>query len=840
MYGTGNFPNLREVPHIADQEEFATFVVCGDLQTIDADLYLLPTDSFGTVTSAWDWLIGERKDKLRSSADKLADGLPVFVRTESSRLALAVNVGGAQASNSVVELRDRLEKSLSLLDQVLTRRQEEGRSVTSPGRAKALLAMPVIGVNGGGLGGETGQVLTMLLEVLGAIKNDRNPIQRNFDVVIVCNSQNDYGAIQSIRRRFRNFEGDEVNVLCRHAWAGDLSIMFGAGASIPLGLPSWLELLEAIGRELHLPNDQVEALSRLDPGDAATILSEVAGSQTTFEDLVRRQLQTSRCSLTHALVATIGPRLAITTNYDKGYELAVEAIDGARPRVLPWDRNPGSSQPLLLKLHGDVDRGQIVLSRDDFATAHVARRPLIGMVQDHLLTGHLLTVGSSVSDPTLVQAAEEVGALISRMSDSKDKPVGTAVLTEDDVPRQILLSRHFTVMQAASESLESATDKHDVRSSARRVDLLLDLVALFTAPDLSYVLDPRYAGMLTERDQRIVEGLRELESRVSTMQRSSRSHDLQAFVESFLQSLGATISTREIVNSRDASRVRRDLLIASRIWEKAPAVADFGRERWPILAIEELLPRGADVTVQVRFLNRAPVVRTVTEIVIDPDSVWIMAKEGSIRVSEPRDDDFGFCSDLDIPVPPGAVLPLIGLMKAVVVEWEEDREDPVRNPVFWEVEDGIDDPLEVVVVYGSDDLRTIQRIEYVISPNEPIFRAYWKDGKWIETAPDYEPLCDSPSTRIHTRSIGRFFKMVRRNESRLAYPLAVLASSDPQAGIVKGDLQPEILAWIEENERGQGEALSRGGGSASGLSILELFLEGGAEIQVSDLLDWVL
>jgi len=308
--------------------------------------------------------------------------------------------------------------------------------------------MPVIGVGAGGLRDDTGEVLRMILEVL----NDERRSGMSFDVVIVCISASDFAALQDIRRRIGPPADPIVMKLAEHGQRGDLSVMFGAGASMPLGLPSWEALIRKIGKELDYPEDALVALSKLSPIDSATILRQYAGSDEKFQAVIATHVETSRCSLTHALIATLQPRVAITTNYDRGYEIAQKSITGRDPAVLPWDRVNTADRGYLLKLHGDISRGQIVLARDDFASVHVRNRPLIGVVQERLLAGHLLTIGSTVSDPTLIQAAEEVGALLDRMTQERNELNGTVILTEDDMPQTILLERNFAIGRAQPAS----------------------------------------------------------------------------------------------------------------------------------------------------------------------------------------------------------------------------------------------------------------------------------------------------------------------------------------------------------------------------------------------------
>ena len=205
---------------------------------------------------------------------------------------------------------------------------------------------------------------------------------------------------------------------------------------------------------------------------------------------------------------------------------------GSKAVVLPWDLDQGTGARVL-KLHGDLTRGQLVLSRDQFVAMHAYRRPLAGVLQSRMLIGHLLTVGTSMSDTTLVHAAEEFHALIRQARDvttpTSRSNAGTVILTTPDPARARLLSRAFTVV--------SADGHHGVQESARDIDVLLDWLVMQASDDLSFALDPRYAALLTPADQDLATALRSLASEESE-NLADDSSDLAMAVSRFLHSLG--------------------------------------------------------------------------------------------------------------------------------------------------------------------------------------------------------------------------------------------------------------------------------------------------------------
>ena len=123
------------------------------------------------------------------------------------------------------------------------------------------------------------------------------------------------------------------------------------------------------------------------------------------------------------------------------------------------------------------------------------------------MVGHVLVVGSSVSDPTLVQAAEEVGSLMRIVREDESRsgsaPHGTVILTTDDPGRRRLLSRTFDVAVAGRVKAEEP-------QSARAVMIALDTLALHSLSSVAHLMEPAYDHLLDRQEQEGVALLREL------------------------------------------------------------------------------------------------------------------------------------------------------------------------------------------------------------------------------------------------------------------------------------------------------------------------------------------
>lgn len=521
--------SVTELGAVRRARDCHCFAVQADLRLLDADAYIIPTDSFGTVEPAWEWAVGVSPSgsarQLHEEQRLLTETGFVWVDSPTGRSVLALDVAGDGSDLGVGPMVERLRAALAAL---------EARGLSSDYRARPLVAMPLIGVGKAGHAGRTGEVIAALLD---AVDDHFSRFDTgSFDLVIATRDPSSIAALQH-ERRTRIPAGELEQTprwlidLVNAARSGRLAVMFGAGASAALGLPMWKGLLDLLVENLQGSDLTASDLARLDPTDAATLLIE-AGGEEWFDRALGELLGTSRFAVTHALMANLRPPLAITTNYDQAYEAAAATVFGAPAVVLPWDSDEGAGARVL-KLHGDLTRGQLVLSRDQFVAMHAYRRPLAGVLQSRMLIGHLLAVGTSMSDATLVHAAEEFHALIRQARaaspTSRDPNAGTVVLTRADPARARLLGRAFTVV--------SADDPNGVLESARDIDVLLDWLVMQSSSDLSFALDSRYEALLGPSDLVLATALRNFVVENRTHLQSEGS-DLARAVNELLSSLG--------------------------------------------------------------------------------------------------------------------------------------------------------------------------------------------------------------------------------------------------------------------------------------------------------------
>ena len=158
----------------------------------------------------------------------------------------------------------------------------------------------------------------------------------------------------------------------------------GAGLSIPLGMPSWGQLirniLESVTAATYNPNPQdAERLQRAansEPEWASEVLHTMGPDK--YVDVIRtvfRTLPTAPFSFTHSFLSLLPFRLFLTTNFDPLVEDYASFFDWFEPVVLThqetWQASAWAEDGArrVLKVHGSVgkDPHQVVLKTSDYS-----------------------------------------------------------------------------------------------------------------------------------------------------------------------------------------------------------------------------------------------------------------------------------------------------------------------------------------------------------------------------------------------------------------------------------------------------------------------------------------
>ncbi|MET3962818.1 hypothetical protein ABIE44_002752 [Marmoricola sp. OAE513] len=448
------------------------FVVHGRIESVVHDFALIPTSDSFNVRGYWKPITGERPERLKPA------GWPGGgVGKASGRKNLwFISVGGARS----VGVSVLIDRATAAVAEIMAT-----NPVPSRNRTKPLIAVPVLGIRGGGLGGERGEVIGQLIEAMEKVARDYD-----VDIAIVTPDLAVYSAAQHLRVSRGNEawslsdkEFVQAQRLAGLAKSGDLALFLGAGVSIPAGLPTWDQLIETLARKAAVRLD--DAFLRLPVLDQAQFIQrKLPELGDHVAEIVTKQ---KRPSLAHVLLAALDCREAVTTNYDRLYEkaISIQRGKGNVASILPW-QSPSASRPWVLKMHGDYKQpNRIVLSREQFVAFDAKTRPAGALLQTLLLTRHVLFVGASLNDDNVVRLAYEVNSY--RTEHEQRGKVGTLLdVTSDDVRRRLWSGQlHWLSMTG-----------NDLPESARSLEVFLDAVAAHASRDSSWLLDARFQGLL--------------------------------------------------------------------------------------------------------------------------------------------------------------------------------------------------------------------------------------------------------------------------------------------------------------------------------------------------------
>jgi hypothetical protein len=486
-------------------------VVAGDLTRISCDAWLLPTDNTFHISRSFASAIHVDAGAALPGLDWQGERVLHYRRSGDTDIWLGdVGRWGEPPQCYAEAVAPFAERASALIRGRVERR-------------RPMLALGVLGTGEGGMRDDKGAVYEVLLPALYAAADTYN-----VDLVLVCWKRRAYSAAQRVRRRLLDEQhgGDRHKLwdlgtraaelvtsarpLATRSQRGDLVLFMGAGVSAGAGLPAWQALLDDVAQYVGLGPEECARLRRLDVRDQASVIQRRLEPAQTLQQALEPFIDRTTYALTHAHLASLPTREAVTTNYDRLFEEAVAAVDGPIA-VLPY-QPAGAGQRWLLKLHGSIERNDsIVLTRNDYLSVPSRHSALFGLVQAMLITKHMLFVGYSLTDEDFHQLVYEVRLA---RSDSDGEHLGTVLTLFDDPLFDDLWAGDLTVVPMAPAS-EGEPSSKDVDSASRVLQIFLDLVA-FEAADLdAFLLDETYEGLLTEPEQRLVELLRPILSELA-------------------------------------------------------------------------------------------------------------------------------------------------------------------------------------------------------------------------------------------------------------------------------------------------------------------------------------
>lgn len=197
---------------------------------------------------------------------------------------------------------------------------------------------------------------------------------------------------------------------------GECAIFFGAGMSIPCGIPGWGRILsEYFGLEKALLDDED---LKSDPLTIAELASQRLGHEILQDTLRSVMTRADKFSINHLLLAALRLPIYITTNYDVLFEKAWQFVNGKpipvvvnsadldKPDVISTLE---SGTGVLFKIHGCVSRPDeyLILTRRDYRRHYRLNKDFFLSLKDHLRSRHTLFLGFSHTDPEVSRLVED-------------------------------------------------------------------------------------------------------------------------------------------------------------------------------------------------------------------------------------------------------------------------------------------------------------------------------------------------------------------------------------------------------------------------------------------------
>lgn len=522
------------------------FIMNGDLTQIACDAILIPTSGRMGLKKWRKFLHRHHEDELnRRRAQGFGDNrLLALDRIHGEPRVWLGNIAQAGDSADFSKFEPYVEEFVT---EALAKYQRIDHAHRIHDWLLPRLAVNVVGSGHGGGTEKKGELISGLVRVLSTLAR-----RKNVDIILVTYGAKPYAAAQRARRKLISETGqtakavwpfraqpDGINLhahaerLANHAIKNHLVLFIGAGISNGAGLPLWQDLLTSVAKK-SLDDAAIKELHTIDSRDQATILERrLLNHRKSLRDDVAALLDSSFYSLGHGLLASLPSKEAVTTNFDRLFEMA-RMTAGQRLAILP-DNPINADGHWLLKLHGTVNRRrQMILTRSDYLDMPRQYGALMGLVQGLLMMRHMMFVGYSLQDEDFHELIHEVR--VATKGRKSRRPLATVLtLREDNLQHRLWKDElQFVPMTTGSTSIIVA---------ARQLEIFLDLVGYLSTTSAAFFLDPTYAAVSGEPELRAL--LSELAARVEKKKSGSVGYKVRQFLEEELGAEYTRVSPRK-------------------------------------------------------------------------------------------------------------------------------------------------------------------------------------------------------------------------------------------------------------------------------------------------------
>jgi len=178
----------------------------------------------------------------------------------------------------------------------------------------------------------------------------------------------------------------------------------GAGFSIPLGLPSWNDLIKDLAKQLDWDPAvfmQSGNNNYLQLAEYYVIKKSIGELRNELSKWMRIDDTKLKSSEPHKLLAGLQPKSIYTTNYDEGIEEAFKVYDKSYTVIRNINdlKNAKDDSTFIYKFHGDfIDDESLVLTETSYFNRMEFDDPLDIRLRSDILNNVLLFLGYSLSD----------------------------------------------------------------------------------------------------------------------------------------------------------------------------------------------------------------------------------------------------------------------------------------------------------------------------------------------------------------------------------------------------------------------------------------------------------